>query len=102
MAGFGHQCDFLARRDDAGPIGVQRDRVLSYRRMTPAGQGRKQAKPLRFRIVDGDIVAAVAVDQADALKLNEISSRRKTCGLPYFGAAGAEPREQSVPELFGR
>jgi hypothetical protein len=34
------------------------------------------------------------------LKLNEISSRHQICRSFQFGMAGAEQREQSVPEFF--
>jgi hypothetical protein len=53
MAAFGREGDFLARRDDAGLIRIERDRVLSDRHMAFADQCGEQTKPLGFRIIDG-------------------------------------------------
>src|SRR5579863_5676896 len=100
MADVGVEDNFLARRDDAGLFPIQCKRAVSDRRTAVAAQGREQAKPPGLRIADRDTAAAIAVNQADILKLNEIAPRPKLRRLLHFGFAGAKTREQHVAELF--
>src|SRR6202042_489845 len=100
MADVGVEGDLLARRDDTGLIGIQCERAVSDRSKALAAQGREQAKPPGLRIADGDAAAAIAVNQADILELNEIAPGPKLRRLLHFGFSGAKTREQHVAELF--
>jgi hypothetical protein len=101
MVGSRGKVGAVTWRNDAGLACVDLDRLPADPCFACAGHGRQQPEAIGLRIVDGCARAASAIHKSDALKLGEISLRKKAGGRLHLGPARTKPRSESVSEFFG-